>query len=182
MNKTPLINLPNREKIRINYGLSWLTGNRAPYFSITATIYEKRANGRLVDIGGGCCHDSILKARPDMADIVALLLCDIDGAPMYALENGFYHLGGTKYSRPNYIHAANHFRITEGEARQLVRDLFGDSFSETAGFLSQDAAKDAKARLAVWVDSQRARWNQDAQTVIAKYGLAIPQNPNQVAA
>ena len=182
MLKTPLINRPNKEKIQISFGLSWLKGNSAPYFSITATIYEKRANGRLVYIAGGCCHDDILAARPDMADIVALHLCDIDGAPMYALENGFYHLGGTKHARPNYIYAASHFRITEGEARQLVRDLFGDSFSETAGFLSQDAAKDAKARLSVWVEAQRARWNQDAQNVIAKYDLEIPENPNQIAA
>lgn len=40
---------------------------------------------------GGCCHDEILKVRPDLAPFVALHLCDWKGAPLYAKANGFYH-------------------------------------------------------------------------------------------
>ena len=182
MLKTPLINLPHKESIKISYGLSWLKGNRAPYFSVTADLYEKRANGRAVHIGGGCCHKDILKARPGMADIVALHLCDIDGAPMHDLENGFYHMGGFKDAPPKFERAASHFRISQDEARELAKILFGDSFSIHAGFLSKDAAIEGKALLGAWIDSQRPRWAREARDVIEKYQLPIPADPNKAVA
>lgn len=62
-------------------------------FSITATIWEigKIRNDRNM-ISGGCCHDEILKIRSDLQIFVNLHLCDFTGCPMYAVENGFYHL------------------------------------------------------------------------------------------
>lgn len=158
----------NQITMHINGGLSYIKGNSAPYFSITADGYE---NGR--ESFGGCCHETILQHRPDYADLVALHLSDIDGAPMYALENGFYHLGGTHWQSANYKVAADHFRITEDEARKLVADLFGDSYSQTGGFLSKGAASEAKARLALWVKSQRPRWKAEADAAIAKYSLVV---------
>ena len=59
MKKTDLIMLPHNERTAITYGLQWLKGNSAPYFSVTATIYEKRPNGRLVEIGGGIASEII---------------------------------------------------------------------------------------------------------------------------
>jgi hypothetical protein len=144
-------------------GLNYIRGNSKPYFSVT---YSDR------DLGG-CCHELILEKHPDLADLVALHLSDIDGQPMHALENGFYWLGGTHWQRPDYAIAAKHFRISEQMARQLVRDYFGMSFSETASFLSKAAAAKAKTKLAEWVDAQGPRWKAEAETCIAKHGLAV---------
>ena len=62
-------------------------------FSITCSGYEK--DKPLTDknfIYGGCCHDEIIAARPDLKIFVDLHLSDYEGVPMYAAENGFYHL------------------------------------------------------------------------------------------
>ena len=151
----------------VNGGLHYIKGNSAPYFGITASGYD---NGSEF---GGCCHEIILEHFPQFADLVALHLSDHDGAPMYAVENGFYHLGGTRWQRPKFDVAAKHFRITEAEARQLVADLFGDSFSMTGGFLSKGEAAKAKTRLAAWVDTQRPRWKAEADACVAKHSLVI---------
>jgi hypothetical protein len=62
-------------------------------------------------------------------------------------------------------------------ARALVADLFGDSFSPTAGFLSKGEADKAKARLEQWVEAQRPRWLAEADAAIAEFGLERPTSP-----
>lgn len=74
-------------------------------FSITGTTYRpfekgdrkdgdwKVFNGKNYTFdSGGCIHETILKARPDLKIFVNLHLCDYEGIPMHAVENGFYHL------------------------------------------------------------------------------------------
>ncbi len=61
-------------------------------FAITADIYKAGKRGDKNHISGGCCHDEILKAFPEFKIFVSLHLCDYKGIPMYAVENGFYHL------------------------------------------------------------------------------------------
>jgi hypothetical protein len=151
--------------------LSWLKGNAKPYFSLTASGVDRDCEF------GGCCHDEILKHWPDLAPLVNLHLSDIDGIPMHALENGFFHLGGTHWERPKFDVAARHFRITEDAARKLVADFFGDSFSITAGFLSTGAANQAQAKLATWVEAQKPRWLAEANAAIEQFGLTRPDKP-----
>lgn len=129
MHRTPTMLLT------VEGGLHYLKGNATPYFSLTCWAHERHGQ-RWINSFAGCCHDEILRHFPRFADLAALHMSDIDGAPMHTLENGFYHLGGTKWQAPNYSFAAEHFRIGEDEARRLTRDLFGDGFSETGGFLS----------------------------------------------
>ena len=62
-------------------------------FSITATFWKLNKTRRDVNMYmGGCCHEEILKFRPDLKIFVDLHLNDFRGYPMYYIENGFYHL------------------------------------------------------------------------------------------
>jgi len=151
-------------------GLHYLKGNSLPHFSLT---YEEGRRGAHDCEMCGAAHNEILKRWPDLADLAAMHLSDIDGQPMHAVENGLYWLGGTHWQRPDYAIAAKHFRISEQMARQLVRDYFGMSFSETAGFLSKGEAAKAKAKLAEWVEAQGPRWKSEAEACITKHGLVI---------
>jgi hypothetical protein len=160
-----------RLRFTVHGGLHYIKGNPAPHFSLTADGWDHGSEF------GGCCHEIILEHFPQFADLAALHLSDIDGMPMHTLENGFYHLGGTHWERPKFDVAARHFRITEAEARQLVYDLFGDSFSLTGGFLSTGEANKAKARLSQWVDAQRPRWKAEADACVAKHGLVVYGDP-----
>ncbi len=62
-------------------------------FAITGTSY---AAGKIKCernmVGGGAMGDTIAAAFPEFAIFNRLHLCDFDGAPMYALSNGYYHL------------------------------------------------------------------------------------------
>jgi hypothetical protein len=74
------------EKMRVSVKMELSQhGTQSPYFSITGSV--------IYPDGGSCsgaCHDEILKKRPELADLIALHLCDIDGSPSSAVENGFY--------------------------------------------------------------------------------------------
>lgn len=75
-------------KIRATYGFTYLKGNRAPYFSITADIKEP---GQSRDNwSGGCCHDSIVEAFPELAPLVQWHLTDQLGEPMHYIANAKY--------------------------------------------------------------------------------------------
>lgn len=57
------------------------TGPDNRYFSFTGEI----------DGGSGACGDTIAKIYPAFQILEDLHLAKLDGVPMYALENGFYH-------------------------------------------------------------------------------------------
>ena len=90
--------------------------NGVCHWSITADIYGKRQNGRFVWCSGGCCHNEISKHFPEFSKFVALHLSDCYGAPLYAVENGFYHI--TNSSKETAI---NYLRITETEYNLLCQ-------------------------------------------------------------
>lgn len=82
-------------------------------FSITGDIWE--ANKPKIDkyyLGGGCCHDDILELFPEFKIFVDLHLCDYTGAPMYAIENGLYHMKDKQT-------AMKYLRISEKQYNKL---------------------------------------------------------------
>lgn len=90
--------------------------NGVCHWSITADIYGKRRNGRFVWCSGGCCHNEISKHFPEFSMFVALHLSDCYGAPLYAVENGYYHMKNS--SKETVI---NYLRITETEYNLLCQ-------------------------------------------------------------
>lgn len=62
-------------------------------FAITGDIYQ--AGKPKIDkyhISGGCIHEDIEKHFPEFIPFIKLHLCDYEGIPGFAVENGFYHL------------------------------------------------------------------------------------------
>ena len=86
-------------------------------FSITADVYEKSKNGRWIWYSGGCQHDLIAKHFPELEKFIPLHMCDHEGAPMYPVENGTYHV----YNSPK-IAANDYLRLSDGELSKLNAD------------------------------------------------------------
>lgn len=62
-------------------------------FSITATAWEKgKPHNDRNFLYGGCSHEEVLKAHPELQIFANLHLCDYSGVPMHCNANGFYHL------------------------------------------------------------------------------------------
>lgn len=160
--------LANGNRFKVHGGLHYIKGNTAPYFSLT--YEETTARGR--DEGGGAGHDVILKHFPGFADLAALHLSDIDGAPMYALENGFYHLGGTHWQGADLPAVARHFRISLEDAEKLGKRVFSNHWSPTVGNLGKQVDL-PRARLKRYIGEQAARWQGEADACVARHGLTI---------
>lgn len=83
--------------IRVRYGMHYIKGNPGPYFSITADLLERYRRGAhhpcdcvedgWAMVGGGCCHDDIRRAFPELADLIKWHLCWEDGTPMHYIAN-----------------------------------------------------------------------------------------------
>lgn len=84
-------------------------GNGHNTFAITGEIYIP---GRRDIEAGGCLHDEIAKAFPELAPFIKWHLCSSDG-PMHYVENALYWAGkrgwcdGKAGSPPNLDHARN---------------------------------------------------------------------------
>lgn len=106
-------------------------------FSITADSKKGRY--------GGCCHDEILAVKPELKPFVALHLSDASGVPMYAIENGFYHLtNGFNNTKPDDEKFAQEFcdyyRVTPEQFAFLTNSETSTQFAmniEKLGILEQ---------------------------------------------
>lgn len=113
-------------------------------WSITADIYGKRQNGRFVWCSGGCCHDEISKHFPEFSKFVALHLSDCYGAPLYAVENGYYHMKNS--SKETVI---DYLRVTEEEYNVL-----------------RDASDEAYFKYLLYSMGIVNRWNEEAKEAV----------------
>lgn len=84
-------------------------------FSITGSInLMKPGNRRDSCVTGGCIHEEIVKHFPELRKYIPLHLCDHNGAPMYPVENGIYHVKNSSKEV-----AMEYLRITEDEYNVL---------------------------------------------------------------
>lgn len=177
-----------RERIVVTGGVHYIKGNSAPYFSLTCE-YGTASEFARGDTSGGAAHEEIAKHFGDrFTDLAALHLSDIDGVPMYALENGFFRFyddGGSYGTRPTWAKRqamiAEHFRISESDVETVLLPLMGEHYSIHAGVFTNVEQKQywgvgcpaAKARLADWIETQRPRWKAEADACIAKHSLKV---------
>lgn len=165
-----------------------LSGNNAPYFSVTADIYKSKAYvGARNDRGwlaGGCLHKEILKFAPDLAPVVALHLADDNGAPMHAEANGWYWISGAlgglgeryhggnrePYGQPNDCRQifAEHIHIDRAAADSIidrVEHAFNQACSEGADVpIARGLARE------VWcceINYLRPIWKKQADAAVA---------------
>ncbi len=100
-----------KETIYVTIRLNDECKNGHQDFAITGNLYE--ADKPKTDkyyISGGCIHDEIHKFFPEFDIFINLHLCDYEGIPMYAVENGFYHLrNGFNNTKPEDNNFKNEF-------------------------------------------------------------------------
>lgn len=179
-----------RPEIKVYGGLHYMKGNRAPYFSLTASGWDK--DGR--ETFGGWPHEEIEKAFPGrFGSLAELHLSDIDGTPRYAEENGAFwlaHIFGDAegMDRPQYLNrsyediARAHFRMTPSEFSALLSTLGAQLANIPRPYLP---GKRAHFQKCAEVDSVykrmaretcatlRPRWKREAVAAIEWYGLKV---------
>jgi hypothetical protein len=177
----------DRISIAVHFGLHYLRGNRLPHFSLT--IGSGLVNGR--DSFGGADHETIVREFPELADLAALHLSDIDGQPMHAEANGWYQLAGACGGFSERYHAGNaetygrprdclqsfadHCRITREQAQAIADDVLAYDVRERESlpWAERKSGVCGRRRWRELCEGMRARWKQEAETAIAKYGLTV---------
>lgn len=109
-------------------------GEQRPYFSATVDGYTGHRNTeppKHTQSWGGCSHEMILKYWKDAAVVVNLHLSDVDGVPMHAAGNGWYHAGGCDAS-PDFTPA---FYLASG-VRDAVRRNMPEHLEAAEAFLA----------------------------------------------
>lgn len=107
--------------LTINIRLNDECKNGHQDFAITGDIYQKgKPRTDRYYIAGGCIHEDIVKAKPELKIFVNLHLCDWEGIPIYAVENGFYHLregfNNTKPESANFKKEfCDYYRVTPSQ-------------------------------------------------------------------
>jgi len=176
----PTAGYGSNAQIKVEAGLHYLQGNDRPYFSVTADV--KGSQGE----AGGCMHTEIAKYWPKLAPIIALHLSTDQGEPMHAEANGWYSLAGYFGGAGERYHAGNsekqiwkedgtfdrvgfqtpeeclqsfakHVRITVDDARAL------------AGYWKStidDDPKSVRRWFGAWINTQRPRWQAEAEAGI----------------
>ena len=137
----------------VKYGLEDGFSNQKPYFSVTCVgrvmTKERQLDKRYKRaLFFGACHDKILQGKPEMKDLVDFHLRDIDGEPLYAVENGYHFLENKQVST-----LSKYFGISQEESQNLIDKM------------------PSKEEFSKIVDGYRPRWKKEADLLIEKYEL-----------
>jgi len=113
----------NGENLVIKIRLNDECKNGHQDFAITADLYNGSGRGDRNMVSCGCLHDEILKHAPQFKTFVKLHLADCSGVPMYAVENGFYHMqnGFNDKSKDHKTEFGDYYRITPFQYDELKK-------------------------------------------------------------
>ena len=123
-----------------------------PYFSITHETWKANKKGEIdkrykEPWRCGDCGEDVKKAFPELKDLFEFHLRDINGEPMYTIENTMY------YIKSGMVDAVKH---------QLLIDDVGDIMKiKTKEELQEYLNK----------NNLYAKWKHQAETLIEKYNL-----------
>lgn len=91
-------------------------------FSITADFWKlERQKTDKNWIMGGCCHEEILKIRPDLKIFTQLHNNDFRGYPMHYVENAFYHLKNEYNSQMTKTRFMECYFVSEEQYQELLK-------------------------------------------------------------
>ena len=126
--------------------------NQLPYFSVTHEIWKANKKGEIdkrhkEPFSCGACDDEVEKAFPELKDLFEFHLRDINGEPMYTIENTMY------YIKSGMVDAVKH---------QLLIDDVGDIMKIKT-----------KEELHEYLNKHNLyeKWKHQAETLIEKYNL-----------
>lgn len=157
--------LPDGSRLDIEAGF---TGGKDGHFSVTASRYYPMDR---TPSACGCLHEDVLAAEPRLAPVVAVHLCDAQGAPMHARANAEYHLREKDWDR-----LAKHLRCTEKRARKLEGMTPEDLAYELTWSFAPSWRADASAAFAV-IESLEGEEHPPSPLAAecASLGLALEQ-------
>ena len=179
-------------RLQAEGGLHYIKGNSAPYFSLTGSKDIKTGRGWSM-LSGGCIHEQLTEQWPELADLAALHLSDINGAPSHAEDNGWYwltgacdeadhfgeeyHPGRGSFDRRTPAQClqlfADHCRVSLTDAAMLRLAVLDAYNTQAPGRFAGKSAKLARAKWAEICESMRPRWAEEARACIAKHNLTI---------
>lgn len=167
--KKTFTHVRGEEKTVIKISLDDECGNGREDFSITADIYERRGHGAWVEVGGGCCHDHILKIKPGLAPFVALHLSDFRGIPMHAAPNAFWWFFGWMGGLGRESHPGNGSSAkTPGECREIFQGHVRATDAEMDTFANCGAMSEVELQAVIEDLNIPGRWRQEAEAAISK--------------
>ena len=151
----------DKEPLTVTLAAYRLGGNSHPHFSATGSTKNL----------GGCIHEEILKAWPESKIIVDMHLSNADdGAPMYAVENGWYWIAGIFVDHCGERYHGGSDK-TSAECAKILSEHLRISVKEVADLCYRLAKfADKRVRKTVfenYVDNQRPRWQKEADEALA---------------
>lgn len=128
-----------------------------PYFSVSHEVWHANKKGeidkRYKDPWSmGVCGEEVSKVFPELKDLIDFHLRDINGEPMYTLENGLYFI------RENNVNAVKSYFHTD-DIDELMKIKTEEELQE---YLVNNGFYD--------------KWKEEANSLIKKYNLQVRYN------
>jgi hypothetical protein len=144
-------------RLEVEYGLRKIR-EQAPYFSVTGLGWHGRR--REPDIAG-CIHEVVAAAFPRLADLIALHLSDVDGAPMHAEANGWYWY--SNYDGKGIDHVPENWRSLTPLQR-------AEDYLRAPGHFPEGLNR---AEFGEYIEALRPVWKEQALAAIAEHNLSV---------